>query len=979
MNANVTFQRLMWKEYRALRQLWAMCGLGGTLLMLVVLAIGESSEHSQGYSAIFWAFTVWVPPVYVLAALSTMFAGEREEGTLVWLTTLSPRLPSVLTSRLLFVLLTGIGLQIWYAVIALAFSQFDDHHGESYVDAEENLRILSFLLVESLAYGLLWSLQTNRPLNAILYAATTIVLVNSGAAMLVDVLGGRYSVKPDDFLDYTFSFWGWARCLIVLVVLALDWRLAEQWLHGHPWDWEWVAQWWSRRRVQAGTESTTATVATLPANAAEPWRRAWQRLRWLEWQGILAYAWIVLALALLSCGSILFRFDRQPPTLGFCLVFCWIAIIVAGLMSWHGEQSQQRFRTLVRLGVSPSALWVNKLLCWFAAAIVASVFIWGLTAALWSVLAWSAPGRPYHYLLTMWRQTRASPAAAEIITTIIGVYGLMFPVAFVASQLFRRTVIAFGAALIGCSLLMGWIVIGSTAGLPWQVFYAPIPLWLLWISWSSLPAWWTERTSWWVSRRRAATLALQGLFPVMLPALAAGYLVWEVPTITVTDPSVAGDPSTSINADLFSGAQNVRTEWNRLLILMQELPPLPPEVQAKGPVVDDVALHFHAAALTHLGLTPTEAREAFVRTNREQLKLITDQTLKLTTLAVENAPSKRSRYLGYVPMLVYAAQASLTAGEPDESLRYLQAAARLGGMVQRFTPTVVISPLVDPSIQDTRDEMIRWAQHPQQTEEILRRGLQLCAAELRYWQTQPEELYLHHLQERSLNRGAYWPWDRARAQKLADVMHINRATYLSTARLGSRRPGLSASLQHDYLRWMGYDDNDPRLRAWQYQPPQYRYFQDPRFTPVLGLDHNTVICLHQAENQYRATLAQMAVVGYRRIHGSLPPSLWDVEPWLGPYSFAMRDVWTGTNFGYVPTGFPLTAPQFTPDSAYRQPLLWSAESVHAHVDVREHALHRWTDDWVYSSHDLVRSGNGPQAMPWVFPIPPMEPAPPAKE
>ncbi|HET6426196.1 MAG TPA: hypothetical protein VFG20_21070, partial [Planctomycetaceae bacterium] len=380
MNASLTFQRLLWKEYRALRQLWAMCGLGGSFLMLVILAIAESQTNSGGYSTAFWAFTVWVPPVYVLAAVATMFAGEREEGTLVWLTTLSPRLPSVFISRVLFVLVTGIGLQLWYALMALMLSQFDDRHLRS-VDTNENLRMMSFLLVESLAYGLFWSLQTNRPLNAILYGAIMIVLVNSGAAILTDSLGGRFSIIPDDAADYALSFWGWARCLLILAVMAANWRLAEGWLHGHPWDWEWVGHWWSRRRVAAKTATGTSTVAALPAEAVEPWRRAWQRLRWLEWQSLKTFAWLVLALSFTSWASILIRLDNQPPTFGWSALFCWIALLLAGLLAWQGEQTQQRFRGLVRLGVAPLALWANKFACWMMAAISAVAFI-ALTTTL---------------------------------------------------------------------------------------------------------------------------------------------------------------------------------------------------------------------------------------------------------------------------------------------------------------------------------------------------------------------------------------------------------------------------------------------------------------------------------------------------------------------------------------------------------------------------------------------------------------------
>ncbi len=1005
MSAALSFQRLLWKEARVLRNVWLGCAIGVLCLMLVILAIGESTTHSQGYSQAFWVFMVWIPPVYVLAALATMFAGEREEGTLVWLTALSPRLATVFSSRLLFVIVTAIALQVWYGLSALMLSQFDERPPTAAEDLQEYVILMSFLLVESLAFGMLWSLQTNRPLNAILYAAITMIVVNGGAASLVEALGGRVQIRAHDYLNYAFGFWGWARCLLICAVMVGNWKLARNWLEGHPWDWGWILAWWSQRRAAAVAVSRAGT-SSFPMEASEPWRRAWQRLRWLEWQGIRTFAGLSLAATLLSCASIHVRGNGQP-TFGFSFMICWIVLLVGGLMSWHGEQSQQRFRALVRLGMSPLALWMNKLACWFTATALAITVILGTTALWWTVLSQfeNDTHRGYHRPIRELMDDISRQPQAEALWMMSLNYALiLFLLGFTSSHLMRKTVLSLGVALMGSVVFAAWFVICGQTGLPWFLFFAPIMAWLLWISVTALPAWWTEQTTWRIPYGRMATLAVQTLFPLGLLALAAGYRIWEVPTTTGSNAIAWMERNTSLDARHSPNAVQIRRDWLELNTLLRQ-PLSPPEnAQTNREMPDALHPDNHASKSIHYA--------PLLQANRDHLNEIRDRVRGLTSIVPDAKPPQMQ---SYTHLLLVAAQERLSADDPEASLAFLQAGVRLAGMLNRFTPFIGVRHAGAGGVTiEAYGEMMRWAQHPKQTEVVLRRGLWICAVELPYWQTQPEEIDLVRDEERKLVEDVYLPWDRARARKLVEVKAANRQQYLWNCRQGSITPGYSAIVRH---KGALYKDRAGVVRhnqagspEWNFVPAEEHWaFDDSQ--GVYGLNNDVVKSLFFYENQYRATVTRMAVMGHRRLTGTLPTSLFDVmhyfdydqsvnpnksevpfivpEGSLPPHyvlplvprdTTVINDIWTGALFGYAPNGFPMKEPEFSPNSLYRRPLLWSATVNRALVNVQDNVITLRDDGHRYLRSNPIRQGNDQgYTEDWVYPIPPQDPVKPAAQ
>lgn len=178
---------------------------------------------------------------------------------------------------------------------------------------------------------------------------------------------------------------------------------------------------------------------------------------------------------------------------------------------------------------------------------------------------------------------------------------------------------------------------------------------------------------------------------------------------------------------------------------------------------------------------------------------------------------------------------------------------------------------------------------------------------------------------------------------------------------------------------------DIRLEAWNFTPVEGRgrYFDWQE--PVYGLEPGFIDSMFTGENQFRATLALMAVVGHRRLQGELPGSLFEIEKYFeqtlppGPktthLALAMNDVWTGASFGYAPRGFPLHEPEFPADSVYRQPLLWTAESRQYRLGIHNNQIERKTNWYGIWSNADIRQDSVSDDKSWVFPIPPQDTVP----
>lgn len=889
MNAFAMENRLLWKEFRVLRLVWLMCALGVTLVMTLFAAIAHTQGSISSYSVGLWGFAVWVPPVYVLAALATMFAGEREEGTLVWLSVLAPPSGKLLMTRLLYVSVTGIALQGCLSAAASLLSQFDQQPVANL--ARDSLFTMSFLLLEAVVWGAFWSLQTSRPIHAVFYAAATLVLINWGAIGLGEVAQQR--MTPQVWTG-ALGAWGWGRCLLAVTGAAASWPMVHRWIGGRPWEWDAPIQHWFGRRGRLRAITTV--------EADTPWQRNWQRWRWLERQSLRSFACMVAFGAVLSWLGVAFAAAAAPATV------VWLTALIGGTLAWSGDQSQQRYRALVNYGTSPHGLWLNKLLFWSAATLAGVALIAAPSIIGWVQLSDIDP-----------RYWSTSPEGAFLLLKLLpGLnfsYEWMFwfslttfAVAFLCSLAIRNVLLAIAAAALSSLVLGAWFLILAGDYLPLAWFAVPIPVWLLWASWRQLPDWWLARSG---PRVMCIRLLELTVFPAALLCFAAGYRVREIPFVQLPELPV-DDPVAT--------ARNV-AGWKQIAGKIDAFADLPPSQGTASPQ--------QAAAL-----------QAWMAANQSRLEDLRDEILQLPVMAPQAAVwqqvlKSQPRWNLVIAALAEAAVEALNRDRPEDSIAWLKSAFRLYAARRAGAPFdigVVVTRGGDAWFANVG----RWAQHPRQTADTLSGGLRAAADALRFAQCDVTNV----LAERAYYDRwdpQFWPWEEARRQRLLNVAAANQLQYLeqvsSHDRLPSARPNelLARPTRTWHVRARSSD-------GWPYSHRQFLLE-----CPVLGLDSSMASHTHRVEADLRATITVMALAGHVRLHGALPGSLYELEPLLGEWGNAIFDPWINAPFGYEPKGFALPSPEFPPDSALRQPLIWSAGPWHYRVRIQDDQLRATSD------------------------------------
>ena len=908
MNPALTMGRLAWCSFRTLRMLWLLCTLGVAALMLVVTAVATSQTYQGAFSFALWGLATWIPPVYVLAALATMFAGEREEGTNIWLQSLSPPLVLLVPVRIAFVAVTGLLLQLSLAGLAAGLSQFDKNFHTQ--DGWESIAIMTFLLLESVVIGWFWSLQTSKPLNGILLAAVSLILLNLGAVFANDIgrgfMNGTYGYRNDPLFNgpwgNAFGIWGWARILAYIGWFSLNTYLTGRWLSGRTWEWERLTTRWPRRPVRV------APIALI--EESEPWQRVWSRLRWLEWQTIKNFLVMAAVASAISAISLLFTHNQREAHPTFAFILCWLAFPAAGLMAWQNEQTQNRFRALAYRGASPLALWVNKYVLWLLVTLLAVVMVVWTTFLMWQLFHvvhperyphWNGPPAAGRSGIAAWFWQTAAWGTLYLLTS--------YSLAFTCGQLFRKSVIALGSAMVLLIAYSLWFSLCIEIGFPTVVFLAPIPCWLIWISVSALPYWWLERTGWRTSYRRITELTGQVAFPGLLLLGAAGYRIWEVPSISVM---MIQNPIHSSD----TAGVSISANWQRIQYLLNQI--RQPEATPKTVVLPDQQL------LPGETSAVSKSWEDFLAANRETLVELRQQLLQTPVISRESA--RHHPFTDTLPIEALAALAidELATGNPQDSVSSLQASFHLMGSYLAHANFLERrrAELTDAT---WRELVYAWAQHPQQTRETLTEGLNRVAEEMRFCQLDNSNLsaqYEFELEAELNSPTEYWFWERARSRRLLAVALANRVTYLEMVRSGAISTAAPPIQELAKSRLLSSWQQNPTLaKAWNFSTHWERWQSETTNMPsyVYGIPHH--LGMFHMEERWRGMITVMALIGERRLTGHLPASIAEVAVMLRPeLQYVLTDLFSGSYFQYEPHG--LTAHELRKPRGIG-PLIWS--------------------------------------------------------
>jgi hypothetical protein len=222
--SDAVVQRLFWKEYRVQRGFWlSMIGLA-IVGEIIVLLLPEAWLPRLGW---FFGLALGCPAFYALGCGATLFAAEREDGTLEQLRLLSAPGAKVWWSKLAFALSSTIlmaGLLLGFAV-NLAQWRFPSSAAGGLLWSEWGVASLEFL-----AWGIFFSLFLRRPLHAACLAALATFV---GMVVFGDWLGRIVGASGAGTTGAVGERCG-LRLLVAAGLLAVDGWIASAWVLGRP-------------------------------------------------------------------------------------------------------------------------------------------------------------------------------------------------------------------------------------------------------------------------------------------------------------------------------------------------------------------------------------------------------------------------------------------------------------------------------------------------------------------------------------------------------------------------------------------------------------------------------------------------------------------------------------------------------------------------------------------------------------------------
>jgi hypothetical protein len=520
MNA-APYTHLLWKEYRAIRGFWIALIALAIFMELLVLAFAQD----RGWATEFiYNIALATPVFFAIGCIGTAYAIEKEDGTFEWLRSSPASDAQLFVSKvgLCFVATCAMFGILWFLTQTV------------FVAPPDKSEVVSGLLglwplagAEALAWGLLFSLLSARPLMAIvlaLFATSTSVHVLSWIAV---------PQHPDEFQYTRYVAAIPMRLAVLALVTAADVYLGLRWLGSEE-----RTSLLAPREADDATTRRPATKADITAllrhrdRAAILGRLTWQTLR-QSGRTMFTLAALQVLLCLVTSN---YGLDRnQQSLLPIAPLLAFTALMGASV--FQADQQRGHFRFFVEHNVPPRYVWLTRLLPWIAVATLStflSVCAWiGFSAVLQMLLTLTffASSIPYPQILESWwghgERRLLETFAMPVIVSPLTIF------AFAAGQWVSMTVrsglLSGFFSLLLTAGLMAWLDAVYFMQLSWLAYLAPIPLLLFFATWLRAPDWILENTTW-TARVKSAGVVLAPA--VLLLAAAPFSRIAQVPDVT---------------------------------------------------------------------------------------------------------------------------------------------------------------------------------------------------------------------------------------------------------------------------------------------------------------------------------------------------------------------------------------------------------------------------------------------------------------
>lgn len=489
-----TWQRLLWKDALTIKPLLMAVGGGIVLMPLMVAAVSGGNGETRDAVEALLAMWVLLPNLVAIGAPALLIGNEEESGTLAWLRTLPVRWQTIADSKLIIALASVAAAWVLTSAILvlhmLGWSSTLTTYGDSAVGATWALEVSQLLLFSFtlLMCGFITAYLFRSPVAGLVALVPLITIVTFASVGIGRwLLGVRYYG-----LTYTggASLAEWTRlvCAAVVMLLAL-------WL---------IQRSMARRRLSAPASTiVNQLIAEDPMDAFRPPASIGLErpsiigaLVWQQWRQVVLFG-------LSMCGlSMLFlvlhsvdlsnhprhglRTDAGPlALLVLSATYLWL-----GAISFYGDSLRRRCGFFADRGVSPSMIWLTRLIPTAGLALVMLV--------------------PAMIVENITNNTESSHRY-DFVAFLL----LLFAVGQLVSQWSLRPILSFFAAPVLASttffLLVYWF--GIYASFRWTIgLMVPV---LLFATWRLTPRWLLDGMNRQYHLRAAAFLGLAILVPYL--------------------------------------------------------------------------------------------------------------------------------------------------------------------------------------------------------------------------------------------------------------------------------------------------------------------------------------------------------------------------------------------------------------------------------------------------------------------------------
>jgi hypothetical protein len=639
-------------------------------------------------------------------------------------------------------------------------------------------------------------------------------------------------------------------------------------------------------------------------------------------------------------------------------------------LAFSADQRRRSYRFLAEHAARPRYVWLARHIVWLGVPVVLVTAVWLVATAIGFRLF--APWVFDHQ--AWWAEAPDIRHGVQVSTDQIihaaglAWFGIVTAYAFgqLCSMLLRSEILAAFLAIIASVFVAAWCAVCFAWQLSGWMFVVPIAGALMLATWLRAPDWLAGRNTW-----KAWVLPV---LAVVVPFIVIAFALPRVRLSQVTAVSVRGSPFAggevpspgprdmesiieAYSAIDTPDARETAAMYDRaaeVLISWHDSDPLGPWQKPQFAKADNLGEIDEAKI-------PSDQLDVYQKAKVQKRELIDQSEAAAIKLAME-ASARPSCYfdfeneLGWFDRYLKLNQVLtvLWSIEPAEPFDRLMAALRMSDHLRTGQPSLAFIGQLNEQNKILQRVGV-WASHESRTREDLAAAFDQLNAHFRVFPSIGGALIAEHLLVENVLTGkttpsvpinkpknylAYLanqlPWERERA--LLALNLITRENLSDSGNAYGAASYLDELGPYQLRQWLRPRYEHPRIDRWVIAQPAAATSYLLRLEYEARVDMQELFSAHlDNETCRQAAVLRLALIRYRRDHGSYPSALADLT---GDYVHRARlDPYSGQFFQYEPAGLELPLRIYHRGNFSRieanTPFIWSVGSGNARLKQHE--------------------------------------------